>query len=715
MKLPDRPTAARSINISPDPAASAEGAGAARDPVEEATFPGSSSHAVDAYEQALGDFTTEPSLLWLVPLAIAIGALAAGVSLALLDMIGFVTNLLYFQRLSVHLVSPNGNTLGLLAVVIPIGGGLIVGLMARFGSEQIRGHGIPEAMERILINGSQVQPRLAVLKPISSAISIGTGGPFGAEGPIILTGGAVGSIVGQLFQLTAIQRRSLLVAGAAAGMSAVFGTPVAATLFGVELLAFEFKPRSMTLIGLASATADGLRMLMAGGGLVAPQPLLAIPSHPELGGLALLGAAGIGIVVGGSAWVMTQAVYGAEDAFKKLSGHLHWMWWPMIGGLIIGVGGLIDSRALGVGYNTIHAELLGQLGIGALIALVCVKLVIWSCGLGGGTSGGILAPVLMMGAALGGILGHVLPGASTGVWALLGMAAALGGVTRSPFTAIIFAFELTHDQNSLLALLIAATVAHLVSVLVLKRSILTEKVACRGFHVMREYAVDPLEATFVREVMDTRHLHGRARPRAGRPVSLAARGLAAAAPAPLPGARFRRSAAGGAPVLDGARGQGLDGDRARGDDRRHDRRAPRRDPAPGREPYGRPGDRRAAGRRARRPRAPRRARHAVRPVARAPEAADRGASRRAAAATAAGRAEPTGARRGASSRTRALITTVGPSARRGRAVSSAAAGEGVQPRPDRGLAGGGCQFSDLPAARAFGRQPWRRAGAGMGE
>ncbi|HTU29507.1 MAG TPA: chloride channel protein [Solirubrobacteraceae bacterium] len=454
-------------------------------------------------EQALGDFTADPSLLWLVPIAVGIGALAAGVSLALLDMIGFFTNLFYFQRLSVHLVSPAGNTLGVLAVVIPIGGGLVVGLMARFGSEQIRGHGIPEAMERILINGSQVQPRLAVLKPISSAISIGTGGPFGAEGPIILTGGAVGSIVGQLFHLTAVQRRSLLVAGASAGMSAVFGTPVAATLFGVELLAFEFKPRSMTLIGLAAATADGLRMLMANAGLVSPQPLFPIHTHAPLGGVALLGAAAIGIIVGLSAWVMTQAVYGAEDAFKKLTGHLHWMWWPMIGGLIIGLGGLADSRALGVGYGTIHAELLGQLGIGALAALCAVKLVIWSCGLGGGTSGGILAPILMMGAALGGILGHLLPGASPGVWALLGLAAALGGVTRSPFTAIIFAFELTHDQNSLLALLIAATVAHLVSVLVLKRSILTEKVARRGFHVMREYAVDPLEATFVREVMDT--------------------------------------------------------------------------------------------------------------------------------------------------------------------------------------------------------------------
>ena len=471
--------------------------------VADETFLGADHRPTLTAERDLGDFTTTPAILRLVPLALVIGALGAGVSLGLLDMIGLFTNLLYYQRLSAHLVSPDANTLGVIALVIPIGGGLVVGLMARFGSEQIRGHGIPEAMERILINGSRVQPRLAVLKPISSAISIGTGGPFGAEGPIILTGGAVGSIVGQLFRLTAAQRRALLVAGAAAGMSAVFGTPVAATLFGVELLAFEFKPRSMILIGLAAATADGLRMVMAQAGLVAPQPLFPIPGHAPLGGVVLVGAAVVGLATGLGAWVMTQAVYRFEDLFKQLTGHLHWMWWPMIGGLIIGVGGLIDPRTLGVGYNTIHVELLGELGIGALVLLLFVKMVIWSGGLGGGTSGGILAPILMMGAAIGGLLGHSLPGASPAVFALMGMAGSLGGVTRSPFTAIVFAFELTHDQNSLLALLVAATVSHLVSVLVLKRSILTEKVARRGFHVMREYSVDPLEATFVREVMET--------------------------------------------------------------------------------------------------------------------------------------------------------------------------------------------------------------------
>ncbi len=454
-------------------------------------------------EISLGDFTTTRDILSLVPLAVGIGVIGAAISLALLDMIGVVTNLLYYQRLSVHLVSPYGNTLGPVAALIPIGGGLIVGLMARFGSEQIRGHGIPEAMERILINGSTVAPRLAILKPISSAISIGTGGPFGAEGPIILTGGAIGSIIGQLFPLTAAQRRSLLVAGAAAGMSAVFGTPVAATLFGVELLAFEFRPRSMVLIGVAAATADALRIGFASSGLVTAQPIFVIPAHAPIVGFDLLGAALIGVACGLAAWLMTQAVYLCEDLFTRLAGHLHWMWWPSIGGAVIGLGGLVDPRALGVGYDTIHAELLGQLGVGALALLFIVKLIIWSGGLGGGTSGGILAPVLIMGAALGGVIGHDLPGGSPGVWALIGLAGALGGVTRSPFTAIVFAFELTYDQHILLALLVTATLAHLVSVLILKRSILTEKVARRGFHVMREYSVDPLEATFVREVMET--------------------------------------------------------------------------------------------------------------------------------------------------------------------------------------------------------------------
>jgi H+/Cl- antiporter ClcA len=452
-------------------------------------------------ERELADFTTDLATLRLAPLALVVGALSAGVALALLKLISLATSLAYFQEWSTARDSPADHTMGWKALFVPIVGGLIVGAMARFGSERIRGHGIPEAMETILVGGSKAQPRVAVLKPISSAVSIGTGGPFGAEGPIILTGGAFGSVLSQFFHLSAIERRCLLVAGAAAGMSAVFGTPVAAVLLGVELLVFEWRPRSMVLIALASAVAGGIRIAFADAGWVKAAPLFPTNVDVSPGTSTFVGGLAIGILGGIVAWVLTKAVYGAEDAFNKLP--IHWAWWPAIGGAVIGIGGLIEPRALGVGYETISAELAGELAASTLLAVLLVKLAIWALALGSGTSGGILAPILMMGAAAGGLLAPVLPGGSVGVWSLLGMAAALAGVTRSPFTAMIFALELTHDIDLLLPLLIASTIAYLISVLILKRSILTEKVARRGFHVLREYSVGALDALFVRDVMAT--------------------------------------------------------------------------------------------------------------------------------------------------------------------------------------------------------------------
>ena len=442
-----------------------------------------------------------PAALRLIPLALVIGALATLVAVALLDLIGLVTNAVYDGRLDVALKAPDPGRLGLLSVAIPVVGGLVIGVMARFGSERIRGHGIPEAMETILVGGSRVEPRLAVLKPVSSAISIGSGGPFGAEGPIILTGGALGSILGQLFHLSAAERRTLLVSGAAAGMTAVFATPVAAVLLAAELLLFEWRPRSLIPVAAACALAAALRIELSGAGFLAVAPLFPVPEHPILGGGALVGSLLVGACGGLLAWLMTGAVYGAEDAFSRLP--IHWMWWPALGGLVVGVGGLIEPRALGVGYTSIRAELGGELAIGALVTLLVVKLVVWSIALGSGTSGGILAPILIIGGAAGGILGQWLPGALPATWAILGMAAALAGVTRSPLTSMIFAVELTHDQNILLPLLVACMSAHAISVLALRRSILTEKVARRGIHVMREYAVDPLEALVVRDVMAT--------------------------------------------------------------------------------------------------------------------------------------------------------------------------------------------------------------------
>ncbi len=443
----------------------------------------------------LGDFTTTWRVAPISLLAIVIGMLSTVVAVVLLKLIALFTNLFFYQRWSIAPASPAGNHLGLFEVLVPIAGALIIGLMAKYGSERIRGHGIPEAIESILINGSKVQPRLAFLKPLSSAISIGSGGPFGAEGPIIMTGGALGSMVAQFFHLTSHERKTLLVAGAAAGMSATFAAPVAAVLLAVELLLFEWKPRSFIPVALASATAGAARRYLIGMG-----PLFPVPAHNlMIGPGGLLGCAIAGICAGALSALLTSMVYASEDAFQKLP--IHWMWWPAIGGLVIGLGGLIFPQALGVGYDTIGTLLQGAAPRNLIIGVLLVKATIWAVSLGSGTSGGVLAPLLMMGGALGGVLGMFLPNEGAGFWPLITMSAMLGGTMRSPFTAIIFALELTHDMNAMLPLLIAATLAHAFTVLALKRSILTEKISRRGFHVSREYAVDPLEILYVRDVM----------------------------------------------------------------------------------------------------------------------------------------------------------------------------------------------------------------------
>src|SRR5438477_10419054 len=448
--------------------------------------------------EELGDFSTTLRVLPISALAVVIGAICAFVALALLRLIGLFTNLFYYGHWGSALVSPAGNHLGWFSILVPIGGGLIVGLMARYGSERIRGHGIPEAIEAILINGSRVEPKVALLKPISSAISIGSGGPFGAEGPIIMTGGAFGSMIAQLFHLTSAERKTLLVAGAAAGMSATFAAPISAVLLAVELLLFEWKPRSLIPVALASAVAGAARRYIIGVG-----PLFPAPAHPVfIGPPGLLGCVIAGILAGALSALLTLAVYGAEDAFQHLK--IHWMWWPAIGGLVVGLGGYIFPQALGVGYDTIGALVQGSVARQMIFGILLIKSIIWAVSLGSGTSGGVLAPLLMMGGALGGLEAMVLPNEGVGFWPLVSMGAILGGTMRSPFTSIVFAFELTHDANIFLPLLVGSVIAHEFTVLTLKRSILTEKVARRGYHLSREYAVDPLEILFVREVMRTK-------------------------------------------------------------------------------------------------------------------------------------------------------------------------------------------------------------------
>jgi chloride channel protein, CIC family len=447
--------------------------------------------------EELGDFTTTARVVVIALLAIAIGSISAVVALVLLRLINFFTNLFFFGQLSFGEANPAENNLGIFIVIIPVIGALIIGVMARYGSEKIRGHGIPEAIEAILINGSRVEPKVAVLKPVSSAMSIGSGGPFGAEGPIIMTGGAVGSMLAQLLHLTSSERKTLLVAGAAGGMAATFAAPVAAVLLAVELLLFEWKPRSLVPVALASATAAVLRRYLIGEG-----PLFPTPPHAEfIGPEGIAGCVLIGFLAAGLSMLLTTGVYAAEDAFHSLP--IHWMWWPAIGGLAIGIGGLIFPEALGVGYGTIGELLQGEATGRLILGILLVKSTIWIISLGSGTSGGVLAPLLMMGGALGAAAATFLPNEGVGFWPLIAMAAILGGTMRAPFTAAIFALELTHDMNALLPLLVAVTIAHGVTSVALRRSILTEKISRRGFHVSREYAIDPLEILFVREVMRT--------------------------------------------------------------------------------------------------------------------------------------------------------------------------------------------------------------------
>jgi H+/Cl- antiporter ClcA/predicted transcriptional regulator len=443
----------------------------------------------------LGDFTTDRRVLLIAALAVVVGTASVGAAVLLLDLIRLITNIAYFGRFSLDEADLQTSPFGLAVVLIPVAGSLIVGLMAYYGSEKIRGHGIPEAIEAILLGRSRLDPKVAVLKPVSSAVSIGSGGPFGAEGPIIMTGGAIGSLIAQMLPVSDNERKTLLVAGAAAGMTAVFGTPIAAIMLAVELLLFEWTPRSFFPVATAAIVAEVERTM-----LNMPSPLFPFSGTVEIAPFDLVCWVGIGTLCGFVSLCLTKLVYTAEDLFAKLP--IHWMWWPMLGGLFVGLGGLIDPRALGVGYANIQHLLDGSITGDSALSLLVVKALIWSVALGSGTSGGVLAPLLIIGGTVGAVVGTelLLPG-PVGAWALLAMAATMGGTMRAPLTATFFAVELTDAAQMLLPLLTACVSAYAVTVLLLRRSILTEKLARRGHHIVREYNIDAFALTRVSEVM----------------------------------------------------------------------------------------------------------------------------------------------------------------------------------------------------------------------
>jgi chloride channel protein, CIC family len=455
-----------------------------------------------SHPSALRDFTVDRRVWMLTGVATVIGVAGAVWAVLLLRAIAFFTNVFYYHRLSFAMVGPAGSPeAAWIRMLAPVLGGIIVGLMAYYGSDKIRGHGIPEAIEAILLKGARVEAKVSVLKPLSAAIAIGSGGPFGAEGPIIMTGGAFGSLVGQWLKLSDAERTTLLVAGAAAGMSATFSAPIASILLAVELLLFEWRPRSLVPVAAASLIAAALRIQWLGAGPLFPVEL---PHGIHLA-RSLLVAGPLGILVGLASAGLSKLMYGLEDGFEILSSRfrIHWMWWPAIGGIGIGIGGLFFPRGLGVGYDNIAELLRGSAPVALLVGLIIAKSMMWSFSLSSGTSGGVLAPLLMIGAAIGesaAQLAHMSVEAQA-LWAMMGMGAMLSGAVGVPLTAILFSLELTHAEGAVLPLALACAASYLVTCLIMPRSIMTEKIARRGYHLSREYGVDPLEMVTVAEVM----------------------------------------------------------------------------------------------------------------------------------------------------------------------------------------------------------------------
>lgn len=435
-------------------------------------------------------------------LSAVLGLAAAGVALLLMQMIALVTNLAFFGRLSLTTASPADAVarLGLWTIVIPVIGGLLVGVMARYGSKAIRGHGIPEAMEQVLTNQSRIPARITLLKPLSSAVVIGTGGPFGAEGPIIATGGALGSVLGQFISTSAIERKTLLAAGAAAGMAATFGSPVSAVLLAIELLLFEYRPRSLIPVSLAVTVATGARIAFEGSAPAFAMPALAAPSMTALGFYVFLGA-----VMGLCAAAVTRAVYAVEDQFERLP--IHWMWWPALGAVVVGIVGYLAPDTLGVGYYNITAILSNDLPLRAVAVLCTMKFISWAIALGSGTSGGTLAPLFTIGGGIGALMGGlattVLPsfGVDLRMAALVGMATMFAGASRALLASAMFAFETTLQPTAILPLLGGCAAAYLVSSLAMRNTIMTEKIARRGVRTPVDLAADPLDRVLVGQIV----------------------------------------------------------------------------------------------------------------------------------------------------------------------------------------------------------------------
>jgi H+/Cl- antiporter ClcA/CBS domain-containing protein len=440
-------------------------------------------------------------LLVLTALAAVVGLVGGLAAWALVHLIALLTNLALFGRVDTELPSFAHLARGPALILVPVAGGLIVSLLARW-SPEIRGHGIPEAMEAVLTNQSRIRPRTAVAKPISAAIAIGTGGPFGAEGPIIVTGGALGSLIGQVVPTSPSERKILLACGAAAGMSATFGAPLAAVMLAIELLLFEFSTRAFIPLVVSSSLAAGVHSAVFGTG-----PLFHVPPHDYTGLDKLPFYALLGLACGLLAALIDRGLFVVERGFRGLP--VGEFWHPIIGAVAFGIVGLVVPRSLGVGYDAISDVLASRLALGTVAAIGLAKLLAWWVALASGTSGGTLAPLLLISGCFGTLVGeaveHLAPGVQVapGAFALVAMAATFGASVGATFTAIVFLFELTRDYQIILPLMLASVLAELLASAFLGDTLMTEKLTRRGVRVQGDYGADVLASSSVRDVMST--------------------------------------------------------------------------------------------------------------------------------------------------------------------------------------------------------------------
>jgi H+/Cl- antiporter ClcA len=444
----------------------------------------------------------EPQVIKICGYALLIGLVGGLVAQGLLELIYFFTNLFFYGRFSFAVTSPAHNHLGLWVILIPPAGGLLVGLLIYFFEPTLKGHGIPEAMEAVLFGHSRMRLRVAILKPLATAFAIGTGGPFGAEGPIIQTGGAIGSLFGQAIGLTPYHRRVLLASGAAAGMAATFTAPLAGILVAIELLLFELRARSFIPVALAASVATGVRIHFAGWAPLFPMPAFKITGMRELWLFALMG-----ILMGIVGIVMIRVLSWLEDSFDELPIKYAVIWSPAIGAIILGIIGYFYPQVFGTSYDTIRDMLNDRLTAGSLVGVAVAKFWALVISLGSGTTGGVFAPSLVVGGGLGAVFGmgfkHILPNvvSDPGFYSLVAMAAVFGGIARAPFTSIVFLFELSHNPNSLLPLIICVMISDGFVRLFSRDSIMTVKLVKRGLIVLQDYSVPVLMRARIDQVM----------------------------------------------------------------------------------------------------------------------------------------------------------------------------------------------------------------------